>query len=158
MLWIGCCCSVTSRGYLEKARTIFKLQHDEDQYKKQGLTDLLQRQYEFEEKCHICFKEFNNIEHRKLKDHCHFRNLYWRAVTETATWNTEYQTTSSLSFTTLVAMTPIFLPRSKNKNFKKNDIWVMPGNIDKHSSFNVKIRVGLAGMSNKDGETFGLDW
>ena len=34
----------------------------------------------------------------------------------------------------------------------------MPGNIDKHSSFNVKIRVGLAGMSNKDGETFGLDW
>ena len=55
-------------------------------------------------------------------------------------------------------MIPIFLSRSKNKNFKKNDIWVILGNIYKHSSFNVKIRVGLAGMSNKDGETFGLDW
>ena len=30
----------------KKPERIFKLQHDEDQYKKQGLTDLLQRQHE----------------------------------------------------------------------------------------------------------------
>ena len=34
---------------------------------------------------HICLKESNNIEHRKIKDHCHYKNLYWRAATETAT-------------------------------------------------------------------------
>ena len=35
------------------------------------LTDVLKKEYEVAEKCHICFKEFNNHEHRKIRDHCH---------------------------------------------------------------------------------------
>ena len=30
------------------------------------------RQHEAAEKCHVCFKEFNEPENRKIRDHCHY--------------------------------------------------------------------------------------
>ena len=35
------------------------------------LTDVLKREQEAAEMCHICLKEFNNPEGRKVRDHCH---------------------------------------------------------------------------------------
>ena len=40
------------------------------------LTDVLKREHEAAEKCHICLKEFNDPRNRKLKDHCHYTDLY----------------------------------------------------------------------------------
>ena len=40
------------------------------------LTDLLKREHEAKEKCHICLKEFNDPRNRKVRDHCHYTSLY----------------------------------------------------------------------------------
>ena len=44
------------------------------------LTDVLKKEYEAAEKCHTCFKEFNNHEHKKVRDHCHYMGLYQGAA------------------------------------------------------------------------------
>ena len=38
-------------------------------------TDVLKRKHEAAKKCHICLKEFNNPEDRKVRDHCHYTGL-----------------------------------------------------------------------------------
>ena len=40
------------------------------------LTDLLKREHEDAEKCHICLKEFINPENRSVRDHFHHTGLY----------------------------------------------------------------------------------
>ena len=48
------------------------------------LTDALRRERKALEKCHICFEEFahsepkghNDLENRKVTDHCHYTGLY----------------------------------------------------------------------------------
>ena len=37
-----------------------------------GFTDVLKKEYEPVEKCHICLKEFHNPENRQIKDYCHY--------------------------------------------------------------------------------------
>ena len=44
------------------------------------LTDALKREHRAAEKCHICLKEFNDPRNRKVRDHCHYINLYRRAA------------------------------------------------------------------------------
>ena len=39
-------------------------------------TDVLKWKHEAAEKCHICLKEFNNPDDRKVRDHCHYTGLY----------------------------------------------------------------------------------
>ena len=39
-------------------------------------TDVLKREHEAAEKCHICLKEFNDPRNRKVRDHCHYTSLY----------------------------------------------------------------------------------
>ena len=41
-----------------------------------GLTDVLKREQEAAEKCHICLKEFNDRRNRMVRDHCHYTGLY----------------------------------------------------------------------------------
>ena len=45
------------------------------------LTDVLKRELEAVEKCHICLKEFNDPWNRKVRDHCHYIGLYRGAAT-----------------------------------------------------------------------------
>ena len=45
------------------------------------LTDVLKRELEAAEKCHICLKEFNDPWNRKVRDHCHYIGLYRGAAT-----------------------------------------------------------------------------
>ena len=40
------------------------------------LTDVLKRECETAEKCHICLKKFNDRKNRKVRDHCHYTGLY----------------------------------------------------------------------------------
>ena len=40
------------------------------------LTDVLKRELEAVEMCHICLKEFNDPWNRKVRDHCHYIGLY----------------------------------------------------------------------------------
>ena len=40
------------------------------------LTDVLKRELEAAEKCHICLKEFNDPQNKKVRDHCHYTSLY----------------------------------------------------------------------------------
>ena len=40
------------------------------------LTDVLKREHRTAEKCHICFKEFNDLRNRKVGGHCHYMGLY----------------------------------------------------------------------------------
>ena len=44
------------------------------------LIDKLKREHEPGEKCHICPKEFNDPRNRKVRDHCHYIDLYRRAA------------------------------------------------------------------------------
>ena len=40
------------------------------------LTDMLKREHETAEKCHVCLKEFNDQQNRKVRGHCHYTGLY----------------------------------------------------------------------------------
>ena len=40
------------------------------------LTEMLKREHEAAEKCHICLEEFNDPQNKKVRDHCHFTGLY----------------------------------------------------------------------------------
>ena len=40
------------------------------------LTDVLKREHEAAEKCHICLKEFNDPKNKKVRDHCHYTGSY----------------------------------------------------------------------------------
>ena len=40
------------------------------------LTDVLKREHEAAEKCHICLKEFFDQRNRKATNHCHYTGLY----------------------------------------------------------------------------------
>ena len=44
------------------------------------LTDVLKREHEAAEKCHICLKEFNDPKNRKVRDYCHYTGSYRRAA------------------------------------------------------------------------------
>ena len=49
------------------------------------LTDVLKREHEAAEKCHICLKEFNDPKNKKVRDHCHSIGLYRGAAAIIAT-------------------------------------------------------------------------
>ena len=38
--------------------------------------DVLKREHEAAEKCHICLKQFNDPRNRKVRDQCHYTSLY----------------------------------------------------------------------------------
>ena len=40
------------------------------------ITDVLKRDREAAEMCHICLKVFNDPRNRKVRDHCHYTGLY----------------------------------------------------------------------------------
>ena len=40
------------------------------------LTDVLKRKHKEAKNCQICLKEFNDPQNRKVRDHCHYTDLY----------------------------------------------------------------------------------
>ena len=53
------------------------------------LTDMLKREHKTAERCHICIKEFNEPQNKKVRDHCHYTSLYQGAAHNNC--NLQYQ-------------------------------------------------------------------
>ena len=101
----------------------------------QPMTELivvLKREHEATEKCHICFKEFSS-ENRKVRDHWHYTGFYREAAY--SNYNLKY----------------LFI-KELGKKLKRDDIGDIAENKEKCISFNVKINVEMAGVSNKNGK------
>ena len=104
-------------------------------------TDVLKREHEAAEKCHICLKEFNDPRNRKMRDHCHYTGLYREEAHKNC--NLKYKIPDHI---------PIVFQKELGKKFNKNDIGVIAENKERYISFNVKINVKLAGVRDKDGK------
>ena len=107
------------------------------------LTDVLEREHEAAEKCHICLKEFRN---RKARDHSHYTGEYRGAVHNN--FNLKYKIPDHIPvvFHNLSGYDAHLFIKELGKRFNKNDIGVIAENKEKYISFNVKISVKLAGV------------
>ena len=115
------------------------------------LTDVLKKEHETAEKCHICLKEFNDPSNRKVRDHCHYTGLCRGAAHNNC--NLKYQILDHIPivFHNLSDYDAHMFIKELGRRFNKNDIGVIAENKEKYISFNVKINVKLAGVKYKDG-------
>ena len=115
------------------------------------LTDVQKRDHETAEKCHICLKEFNDPKNRKVKDHCHYNDLYRGAAHNNCNLKYLIPDYITIVFHNLSGYDAHLFIKELGRRFNKNDIGVIAENKEKCISFNFKINVKLAGVKNKDG-------
>ena len=115
------------------------------------LTDVLKREHEAAEKCHICLKEFNDLRKRKVRDHCHYTGLYRRAAHNNCDLKYLIPDYMPIVFHNLSGYDAHLFIKELGRRFNKNDIGVIAENKEKYISFNVKINVKLAGVKYKNG-------
>ena len=115
------------------------------------LTDALKREHRAAEKCHICLKEFNDPRNRKVRDHCHYINLYRRAAHNNCNLKYRIPDYILIVFHNLSGYDAHLFIKELGRRFNKNDIGVIAENKEKYISFNVKINVKLAGVKYKNG-------
>ena len=113
------------------------------------LTDVLKREHEAPEKCHICLKEANDSRNRKVRDQYHYTGLYRGAAQNNC--NLKYRISGHIPiiFHNLSGYDAYLFIKELGKSFNKNDIGVIAENKEKYISLNVKINVKLAGLSIK---------
>ena len=113
------------------------------------LTDVLKREHEAAEKCHICLKEFNDPRNRKVRDHCHYTGLYRGTAHNNC--NLKYKITDHIPivFHNLSGYDAHFFIKELGKRFNKKDIGVIAENKEKYIIFSIKIDVKLAGVTVK---------
>ena len=116
------------------------------------LTDVLKREHEAAEKCHICLKEFNDPKNRKVRDHCHYTSLYRGGAHDNC--NLKYRIPDHIPtvFHNLSGYDAYLFIKELGRRFNKNDIGVIAENKEKYIRFNVKINVKLAEVKNDDGK------
>ena len=114
------------------------------------LTDVLKREHEAAEKCHICLKEFNDPQNKKVRDHCYYMGLYRGEAHNNC--NLKYQIPDHIPivFHNLGGYDAHLFIKELEKRFNKKDIEVTAENKQKYISFNVKINIKLAGTTNKE--------
>ena len=115
------------------------------------LADVLKREHEAAEKCHVCFKEFNDPRNREVRDHCQYTGLYRWAAHNNCNLKYLIPDYIPIVFRNLSGYDAHLFIKELEKRFNKNDIGVIPENKEKYISFNVKINVKLAGFKYKDG-------
>ena len=113
------------------------------------ITDVLKREHEAAEKCHICLKEFNDPRNRKVRDHCHYISLYRRAADNNCNLKYRIPDYIPIVFHNLSGYDAHLFIKELGRRFNKNDIGVIAENKEKYISFNVKINVKLAGVNIK---------
>ena len=108
------------------------------------LTDMLKREHEAAEKCHICLKEFNDPRKRRMRDRGAAHN----------NCNLKYQIPGYILivFHNLCGYDAHLFIKELGRRFNKNDIGVIAEKKEKYVSFNVKVNVKLARVKNKDGK------
>ena len=106
------------------------------------LTDVLKREHEAAEKCHVCLKEFNDPQNKNVRDHCHYTGLYQGATHNNCNLKFRIQDHITIAFHNLSGYDAHLYIKELGMRFNKNVL---------NFSFNVKINVKLAVVSNKDG-------
>ena len=114
-------------------------------------TDVLKREHEAAKKCHICLKEFNDPRNRKVIDHCHYIGLYQVAAHNNCKLKYWIPDHIPIVFHNLSGYDAHLFIKKLGRRFNKNDTGVIGENKEKYISFNVKIKVKLAGIKYKDG-------
>ena len=115
------------------------------------LADVLKREHKTAEKCHICLKEFNDPQNKKVRDHCHYTVLYRGAVHNNCNLKYRIPEHILIVFHNLSGYDAHLFIKELGKRFNKNDVGVIAENKEKYISFKVRINVKLARVSNKDG-------
>ena len=115
------------------------------------LTDVLKKDHEAAEKCHICLKEFNDPKNRKARDHCHYTGMYRGAAYNNC--NLKYRIPDHIPFVfhKLSGYDAYLFIKELGRRFNKNDISVTAESKEKYISFNVKINVKLVEFKYNDG-------
>ena len=116
------------------------------------LTDVLKREHEAAEKCHICLKGFNDPKNKKVRDHCHYTGEYRGAAHNNCNLKYKIPDHILIVFHNLSGYDAHLFIKELGRRFNKNDIGVIAENKEKYISFNVKINVKLAGVKDKDGK------
>ena len=114
-------------------------------------TDVLTREHEAAEKCHICLKEFNDRRNRKVRDHYHYTGLYQGAAHNNCNLKYRIPDHIPIVFHNVSGCDAHLFIKELEKRLNKNDIGVIAENKEKYISFHFKINVKLAGVSKKDG-------
>ena len=115
------------------------------------LTDTLKRKHEGTKKCHACLKEFNDPQNKKVRDHCHYTGLYRGAAHNNCNLKYRIPDYILIVFHNLSGYDAHLFIKELGRRFNKNDIGVIAENKEKYISFNVKIKVKLAGVWDEDG-------
>ena len=113
------------------------------------LTDVLKREHEAAEKCHICLKEFNDPRNRKVRDHCHYTGLYRGAAHNNCNLKYLIPDYIPIVFHNLSGYDDHLFIKELGRRFNKNDIGVIAENKEKYISFNVKLMSSWPGLSIK---------
>ena len=113
------------------------------------LIDVLKREHEAAEKCHICLKGFNDPRNRKVRDHCHYTGLYRGTAHNNCNLKYKIPDHIPIVFHNLSGYDAHFFIKELGKRFNKNDIGVIAENKEKYIIFSVKIDVKLAGVTVK---------
>ena len=111
-----------------------------------GLTDVLKREHEAAEKCHICLKELNDPKNKRVRDHCHYMGLYRGAAHNNCNLKYRIPDHIPIGFHNLNGYDAHLFIKELGRRFKRDDIGVIAENKEKYISFNVKINV-----RNEDG-------
>ncbi|XP_057310212.1 uncharacterized protein LOC130648190 [Hydractinia symbiolongicarpus] len=116
------------------------------------LTDVLKRGHEAAESCHICLKPFGNPENRKVRDHCHYMELYRSAAHDLCNLRYWIPSFVPVAFHNLSGYDAHLFIREFGRKLNKDNVSVIAGNKEKHISFSVSIPVTLAGLTDRNGK------
>ena len=87
-----------------------------------------------------------------MRDHCHYTESYQGAAHNN--FSLKYRITNyiHIAFHSLSVYDAHLFIKELGRTFNKNDIGVIAENKEKYISFNVKIKVKLAGVRDEDGK------
>ena len=111
----------------------------------------MKREHKAAKKCHICHKEFNDPQNKKVRDHCHLPGLYRGAAHNNCNLKYRIPDYIPIVFHNLSGYDAHLFIKKLGRRFKKKDIEVIAENKEKYISFNVKIKVKFAGVMDEDG-------
>ena len=92
------------------------------------ITDMLKREHEAAEKCHICLKEFNDPKNRKVRDHCHYIGEYQGAARNNCSLKYKTPDYIPIVFHNLSGYDAHLFIKELGRKFNKNDIGVIAEN------------------------------
>ena len=127
------------------------IEEEEERLPMTELTDVLKREHEATEKCHICLKEFNNRWNKKVRDHCHYTSLCRGASHNNNNLKYRIPDYIPIAFHNLSGYDAHLFIKELRRRFNKNDVGVIAENKEKYIRFNVKINVKLAGVRDANG-------